>query len=190
MSASHQVPWTQTEFLDWAEAQSGRHEFDGFSPVAMTGGTAWHNQVAQNLYAALRQRLRGTPCWFFGPDLGINTVGEAIRFPDALITCAKFPGEARIAPDPVVVFEVLSPSSGRIDRIVKLREYQAVASIRRYAIIESTGVGVTVLEKLDGAWKAEVLTCGDTLRLPEAGIELPVAGLYEGIAFPDGEAAA
>ena len=54
-----------------------------------------------------------------------------MRCPDALITRTKPPGADLLVPDPVAVFEVLSPSSGQVDRIVKVREYAAVPSIRR-----------------------------------------------------------
>jgi Uma2 family endonuclease len=110
-------------------------------------------------------------------------VGDVIRFPDALVTCTRFPGTERTAPDVVVVFEVLSAESGRHDRIEKVREYAAVASIRRYVIVESTGIGLTVLERQSGdeVWRATSLTGDETLRMPEIGIEIPVAALYEDV---------
>ena len=184
MSLAQHQPWTRQQFFDWAGAREERYEFDGFRPVAMTGRTLNHNRISQNLWAALRQRLRGTGCQPFGPDAGIATVGEAVRYPDALITCSKSAGESLLAPDPVVVFEVLSPNSTRTDRIVKLREYQAVESIRRYVIAEYLFAGAMVLEKLDnGNWQATALAGEDILRLPEAGIEIPVAELYEDVEF-------
>ena len=47
---------TREEFLDWATAQEVRYEFDGFQPVAMTGGIRDHSQICQNIYYALRTR--------------------------------------------------------------------------------------------------------------------------------------
>ncbi len=125
-------PWTVERFLAWAARQEARYEFDGQQPVAMTGGSARHSRIIGNIYAALQMRLRGTRCFYFGPDLGVRTGGNKVRFPDALVTCTKFPETERLAPDPVVVFEVLSPDSGRRDRIEKVRDYASVASIRRY----------------------------------------------------------
>ncbi|HEY5301814.1 MAG TPA: Uma2 family endonuclease [Acetobacteraceae bacterium] len=172
---------TRDAFFPWAQTQEVRYEFDGFEPVAMTGGTVNHDRITVNLLAALRVRLRGSGCRPGGPNAGLATIGDAVRYPDALVSCTRTPGTAYLVADPVVVFEVLSPTSGRTDRIDKVREYAAVASIRRYVIVESTDVGVTVLERASGdaAWIATALTAEDTLRMPEIGIEVPVAEMFE-----------
>jgi Uma2 family endonuclease len=180
---------TREAFLGWAETQDLRYEFDGFEPVAMTGGTRNHSRICQNLYFALRSRLRGSPCETLGPDAGVATIGDAVRYPDALVTCSKGPGTDRMIPGVVVVFEVLSPTSGRTDRIDKLREYRAVPSILRYVILESASVGLVVFERTDGGqdWIATALTENDILPMPEIGISIPVSELYEGVDLPAGE---
>lgn len=176
---------TQQEFFAWAETQDGRYEFDGFQPVAMTGGDLGHSRLIRNINRQLGNRLDGTTCEPLGPDAGVATIGETVRYPDAVVTCSKFSDRDRVVPNPVIVFEVVSPSSVRIDRIVKLREYQAVATIRRYIIVEPDAVAVTVFSRdHEGeAFRANGLTEDDTLSLPEIGIEIPVAAIYEGIVF-------
>lgn len=176
-------------FLPWAETQRLRYEFDGFAPVAMPGGTRNHSRIQQNILAALRARLRGGPCEALGPDAGIATLGDAVRYPDALVTCTPGPGSDRLIPGARIVFEVLSPSSGRIDRIVKLREYRAVASILRYVMVEHAFVGLTVFARKEGGaeWTATALAAGDMLMLPEIGAEVAVAELYEGTDLPAAE---
>ena len=191
MNVPIRKPWTQEQFFSWAEAQDARYEFDGFQPIAMTGGNVRHSAIGINVQAALRNKLRGSGCRPYGPDAGVETVGKAVRYPDALVTCSEVDGDARVVPDVVVVFEVLSPTSGRVDRIVKVREYAAVSSIRQYVILESTGIGLTVMERTepDEAWRATVLTSDDTLRMPEIGIEIHVTEFYEDVTFPEeGEA--
>ena len=187
MNVTFAKPWTVERFLIWAARQEERYEFDGKQPVAMTGGSGRHNRISQNIYAALRARLRGSRCSYFGPDLGVRTGGDKVRFPDALVTCTKFPETERLAPDPVVVFEVLSPDSGRRDRIEKVRDYASVASIRRYVIVESSGVGLLVLHRQQGdaAFTALPLSGEHILALPEIGIEIPVAEIYEDVDFED-----
>jgi Uma2 family endonuclease len=122
MNVALAYPWTAEQFLDLVGNQEGRYEFDGERVVDMTGGSANRSRIQTNIHVALRSRLRGTGCSHFVPDLGVRTIGESVRFPDALITCTKFPGTERLAPDAVVVFEVLSPDSGRRVRIEKVRE--------------------------------------------------------------------
>jgi len=186
MNIALKRPWTAKQFLDWAARQEERYEFDGIQPVAMTGGNARHNRITQNIYGVLRSRLRGKPCSFFGPDLAVRTVGETVRCPDALITCTKFPDTERVAPDVVVVFEVLSPDSGRRDRIEKLQDYAAVPSIRRYVILEYRSKSLMLFHRAQGdaPWTAQALKAEDSLPLPEVGIDLPVAEFYEDVEIP------
>ena len=181
---------TRQEFFDWAEVQDERYEFDGFQPVAMTGGSLGHSSIIGNINFELRSRLRGKTCEPLGPDAGVATVGDSVRYPDAVVTCTKFDPRDRVVPNPVVVFEVISPTSGRIDRVVKLREYAAVPTIRRYVIVESDTMAVTVLSRdHEGeAFRTAGLTEGDILDLPEIGIEVPVAAIYEGLAFNEAPA--
>lgn len=183
--ALRQPSMTRDQFLDWAQAQEERYEFDGFQPVAMTGGTSNHSQICQNIWFALRTRLRSSGCRVLGPDAGLATVGDAVRYPDALVTCAAFTGTARLVPGAVVVFEVLSPNSGRADRISKLIEYRAVPSIRRYAILEYRSADLTVFSRTDGTadWTATALTANETLAIPELGIGVPVHEFYEDVDF-------
>lgn len=182
-------PWTLEQFFTWAETQDGRFEFDGTGPVAMTGHTVNHGLIMRNLHRALDTRLRGSGCQPLGPDVGVATVGNTIRYPDALITCSPLVGSAHTAPGVVVTFEIVSPGGAGTDCIVKMREYAAVLSVLRYVIIESATRGLLVLHRQNGAdpWTAQTLTADETLALPEVGVSLPVAELYEGVALADPE---
>jgi hypothetical protein len=121
-------------------------------------------------------------------------MGDAVRYPDALVTCAPQDGRALTVSGVVAVFEIVSPGTGRVDRIMKVREYGRVPSIRCYVMLESTAAGLLLLSREEGgaAWTALTLTDEDMLALPALGIEILVAELYEGVAFsaPDAEWAA
>lgn len=187
MNVALRKPMTQEEFVAWAEAQDGRYEFDGFQPVAMTGGTNNHGTIALNILVQLRVRLRGGPCVPMGSDGGgVATTDNRVRYPEATVTCSKLDGSGRFIPDPVIVFEVVSNSTKHIDRVHKLREYHAVSSIKRYVLAEQTGIGLTVYSRQHGEpWSAIGLVEGDVLGLPEIGIEIPVAEIYERVIFDD-----
>lgn len=185
MSVALRGSMSRDEFFLWAEAQEERYEFDGFEPVAMTGGSLGHSAIAVNVISQLRNRLRGKPCRALGPDAGVATVGNAVRYPEAVVTCSPYDRKDRIVPNPVIVFEVVSPTSVRTDRVVKVREYGAVSSIRRYVIVEPGAMAVTILYRTvaDAVFMEDAKGEGETLVLPEIGIELPVADIYEDVVF-------
>ena len=181
---------TLEEFLAWEERQPTRWEFDGFAPVAMTGGTNTHAIIQANLIIALGTRLRGGRCRAYGSDFKIEVDGR-IRYPDAFVLCSPLPGAATVANQPVVVFEILSPSTSRTDRIVKAREYGNTASILRYVILEPTAMAATVFTHANGVWAAVIKAGAVDLDMPEIGMTLPLAELYTDIDFPpDDESAA
>ena len=183
MPIALRTPMTLAEFLAWEERQQLRHEFDGFGPVAMVGGTAGHAEIQRNLAVALGGRLRGKPCRFYGGDLKFQVANGAVRYPDGMVVCSTVDRAATLVRDPVVVFEVLSPSTARVDRIAKAREYQATPSVRRYVMLEQDDVGATVYARSGEIWTHEILVADAILSLPEIGVELPLAELYEGLAF-------
>lgn len=189
MSIPLRKPWTLEEFFAWAENQDIRYAFDGFEPVAMTGGFAHATAIGVNLILALGNRLRGTGFRPPGPDAGLETINKAVRYPDALVTCAKFSGKARTLPGVVAVFEVVGDSrdSMRRDHFGKVREYAAVPSVLRYVIIASSLPAVTVLTRKDEErpWTHTGLSNDDILQMPEIGIEIPVAEFYGEITFED-----
>ena len=132
---------------------------------------------------ALGTRLRGKPCEFYGSDLKIRTSEDHIRYPDGFVTCTAGENASTMVSDPVVIFEVLSPSTAATDRIAKAREYQAMPTVQRYVLIEQDRIGATVYIRAAGDWKHQILIDDSMLALPEIGVELPLAELYEGLAF-------
>jgi Uma2 family endonuclease len=186
MNIALRKPMTLAEFLAWEDRQELKHEFDGLGPVAMSGGTLRHAAIQRRLSTALDTRLRGKSCDFFGSDAKFLTAEGTIRYPDGMVVCGPVDLSAKFVENPVVVFEVLSSSTTRTDRIAKVREYQATASVQRYVMLEQDGVAAVVYARAGALWTHEILTADSLLALPEIGVELPLAELYEGIAFePD-----
>ncbi len=196
MNLALRKPMTLAEFLEWEERQPLRYEFDGIGPVAMTGGTYGHSTIQGNLATAVGGRLRGKRCRFHGSHLKFQVAEGHVRYPDGMVLCSPIDRTATVVYDPVVVFEVLSPSTARDDRIVKAREYQATPSVQRYVMLEQDGVSATVYARSGETWTHEILIADSILSLPEIDVELPLAELYDGVVFdteqdvdriPDGE---
>lgn len=183
MNVALRKPMTVEQFLAWEERQEPRFEFDGFQPVAMTGGTDAHEAIGGTLRALLREQLRGKPCRVRGPTLKVEVVGR-IRYPDAFVYCSAVPPGETVIKDPVVVFEVLSPGTSRTDRIEKLQEYQATESVQRYVILEQDAIAATVFERHGQDWHARALIAGDALSMPEIAVELALSEIYADVELP------
>ncbi len=174
---------TPAEFLTWEAEQDRKWEFDGLQPVAMNGVTIAHSVIQGNLNAGLHNRLRGTRCRAYGPDLKVET-GPGYRYPDAFVSCAPAPPGASIAAAPVVIFEVLSDSTARTDRTKKLMEYRALPSVQRYVMLEQDQVLATVITRVETGWSLETLDAAGMLSMPEIGVEIAMTELYEGLELP------
>ncbi len=182
MSVAIRKPMTLAAFLEWEERQELPWEFDGFEPVAITGGTSAHAAIQVNIALAVGGRLRGKPCRLFNNDLKIMVAGS-IRYPDAFVVCSPVPPDATVVADPVVVFEVLCPSTASVDIGAKNHEYRDTPSIQRYVMLMQDRPQATVFAKIGGDWVGHILSAEAVLALPEIGIEVPLTELYEGVAF-------
>src|SRR5712691_2110500 len=155
------------EFLDWERKQPKRHEFANGVITLMTGASAAHVRIAGNIAFALRQRLRGTGCEAFGSDMKVIANGT-VRYPDISVTCQPIGDRDDRITEPVVVIEVLSPTTERIDRGRKKFDYFATPSIRQYAIVEQDERLVDLYTRTDAGW-----------NLSSIGVELSLDAIYE-----------
>lgn len=187
MNVALRRPMTLAEFLDWEDRQPLRYEFDGFRPVAMTGGTAAHAAIQRNLLFRLTGALRGKPCQPYGSELKIEVAGH-IRYPDAFVVCTPVPNDANIVRDPVVVFEILSTGTAHVDLTIKNEEYRATPSIQHYVIIEQTQAGAVMFSRKGEDWVAATFRLADTIALSVVGVSLAMAALYERLGLPPDDA--
>jgi Uma2 family endonuclease len=184
MNVALRRPMTVDEFLAWEAAQEDRWEFDGLVPVAMVGGTSAHALIVGNVHAQLWNSLRGRPCKPFLEGLKIRPA-DSVRYPDVFVHCGPIANTATIAENPVVVIEVLSPSTASTDIVVKNREYAATPSIKRYVMLLQDNIGATVFERRGDAWVGSLVTDPDApLDMPEIGVSFPLKDCYEGVIEP------
>jgi len=182
--------WTKERFLAWSETQAGyrSYEFDGIRPLAMAPATLGHNDIARNIREVIRSRLPGEAgVKTYGPRQPIETVGGALREPDAFVASSWHGRTSVTIPAPIVVFELLSPAEEdrRRDGDGKVAEYMSVPTILRYVVVESECRAVRVFWRKhgEGEWRRETLDSAGPLRLPEFDITLDFSDIYEGVEF-------
>src|SRR4051794_38060968 len=110
MNVQLPVRMDKAAFLDWVQGREERYELERGRVIMMTGGSRAHWQIALNLAKALDSRLDPDK-WAVLPEFGINLESESIRFPDVVVDKAGESSTDLTATAPVLIAEVLSPSS-------------------------------------------------------------------------------
>ena len=132
---------TVEEFLqlEFSGDECCRIELDNGTIRMMAGGSAAHARVQTNILVALFERLKGSGCRPYSSDMGVRTHDLSLRYSDVSVFCGREGPEndkLQQFDDPKMVVEVLSPSTRRDDERVKLREYQAMASLDTILLID------------------------------------------------------
>jgi Uma2 family endonuclease len=166
------------EFLAWEREQAERYEFDGLVAHMMTGGSLDHSTIASKLWTALDNKLRGTGCRPFRGDAKV-IANQNVRYPDLSVTCSPITGSDDIVPEPVVVIEILSPSTEREDRGRKRFDYFAMPSIRQYAIVEQDRRLIELHTRTGAAWLEEIIEGDAVLNFSAIGVEIALNAIYE-----------
>ena len=141
MTAQPKHKMTVTEFIPWALAQPrGRFELVGGEVVAQASERARHNLTKAAVYKALDKAIKKAklPCTVFTDGMTVKIDEYTAREPDASVQCgAKVDLDMIILDAPLIVVEVISPSSEKDDTSTKLSEYFSVPSIRHYLIVDA-----------------------------------------------------
>ena len=170
------------EFLSWSEAQSrGRYELVDGEILAMSPERARHNLVKLEVAVALRAAIAAAklPCTVFTDGITVVIDDQNTREPDATVQCGVGVDlDSTIAAAPMVVVEVVSPSSERLDTEVKLVDYFSVASICHYLIVFSEKRVVVHHQRNDaGSIATRIAHEGEEIALNPPGMTVPVIAL-------------
>ena len=183
MIATQRQRMTMAAFLAWEERQEPRFEYDGYGPVAIPDSTVGHAALSGNLIVALASRLRGTAFGVLGVSMKVLVAGH-VRYPDAVVFRLPVAPKTTVPTEPLVMFEIASPETHATDHIVKNLECGNTPSVQRYTILERDMPCATMWSREADRWFGRLVT-DDLLSMPEIGIEIPLAELYEGVTFED-----
>jgi Uma2 family endonuclease len=183
-------PWTEDEFFRWLEGQERRYELVDGEPraiagetEAMTGGTRRHNRVVHNLFRALDRRLSGGPCEPSTFNAALRIPTGNVRYPDLLVDCGPYRPDDYAANEPVLVAEVLSPSTRVFDLTGKLEEYRTVPSLRHILLLDPDEPRARLHSRTSESdpWKWRLLQ-GEAadITLTALGVALPLGECYGG----------
>ena len=180
---------SEAEYLAFERASETKHEYINGRVYAMGGASEKHNLICTNTIGSFYSQLRGTPCRVYMSDMRVQVNKTGLyTYPDISVVC----GESQLADDvfdtllnPVVVIEVLSPSTEAYDRGQKFQHYRQLNSLQEYVLIAQDQPRIErFLRQPDGQWiLGDAPGLEASLELPSIGCTLPLADVYEKVSF-------
>ncbi len=187
MIATPEIYLTPDEYLLLEEHSDIKHEYiDGYV-YAMAGALDPHITIAGNLFALLRNHVRGSGCRVYITDMKARIESlNRYYYPDVMVTCderdQETPGYKRF---PCLIVEVLSNSTEAFDRGDKFADYQTLSSLKEYVLINTKRQRVECFRRNDeGLWVLQSYTAEDkSFQLYSINFEVTIAELYEDVIY-------
>jgi Uma2 family endonuclease len=174
---------TVDEFLTWAQERPGRYELFRGEVFPMSPETTGHVKIKGAVYRALYAAVResGCPCYVLSDGATVRVDSMTAYEPDALVYCGPERAFSDIeVPDPVILVEVLSPSTRQFDASVKLSGYFRLPSVAHYLIVDPAEPMIVHHSRKPGEDIVTRVVTEGTIRLDPPGLQLALADVYGG----------
>jgi Uma2 family endonuclease len=181
MTALPKHKMTVDEYLTWAQDNPGRFELYAGVVYAMAPERAGHARVKFGVQMALRAAIQrsGLPCHMLPDGMTVRVSAHTAHEPDALVYCGELlPDGAMEVPNPVIVVEVLSPSTRHVDASAKLAGYFRIPDVQHYLIVDPDERLVIHHERGEAAVVMTRIIHEGSIYLDPPGIELAIADFY------------
>ena len=179
------------EYLTWERKQPFKNEYYNGQIIAMSGASRSHNRITVDITIQLGNQLMDSECEVFASEMRVRTNPIASYFyPDLIVVC----GEPRFEDDtfdtllnPILVIEVLSPSTAAFDRGEKFEHYKQLASLQEYILISQNRVRVEHYRRQGRQWIHNTFQeLEDVLQFTSIGCEVSLQAVYRRVRFSEG----
>ena len=171
-------------YLALERANPLRHEYVDGAIYAMSGASDRHNRISVNLTSALNAHLPDR-CVAYTADMKVRIRldrAEFFYYPDSMVCCGPSDQSLDWRDNPLVLGEVLSPSTERVDRSEKFNAYIQIPTLQEVILVEQAMPRVEVFRRATD-WQREVLLAGDRLHLASIDFEIGIDALYRRVEF-------
>jgi Uma2 family endonuclease len=185
MSTLPKRRYTIEEYLGLERDSETKHEYYAGEIFAMGGASRAHGLIVGNINASLNTQLRGKPCEVQGPDMRVKVAASGLyTYPDVSVACGKIEYDDRVIDtllNPLVIVEVLSPTTEAYDRGKKFELYRKLESLQEYLLVAQDRAHIEHYRRQnDGEWVLSEATGLDTsLRLPAIECQLALRDVYD-----------
>ena len=178
------LPRTVPEFEAWNAAQPERWEFIAGQPVMMAPASLSHTIIKGNAFVALREKLKGTPCRAFID--GAEVKGHRLSaIPDVVVACGPIDQASSLIEEPMLIVEVLSPSTERDDTYRKWQSYCLFQTLQHYLVIAQDSRFAMLHTRTGPASFEERVHRDGLIELSALGVTLTLDEIYEDVTFPE-----
>jgi Uma2 family endonuclease len=181
-----QIPTIMTaqEYLEFEEKSSERHEFVDGIVYEMLGESLENNEIAGNIYTALRSHAQKQKCRvaFEGVKLWIPALNR-YYYPDVMVLCDERDTSlkrSKIFEHPCFLVEVVSPTTAATDRREKLQAYRMIASLQGYLIVDPEQNFLEYFQRIRGGWQTSRHVDG-SIKIPSLKCSLSLESIFENI---------
>ena len=173
------------DYLEGEKISPVKHEFVEGEVYAMAGTSDNHNRIVGNFVVSLTNHLRNSPCEPFFGDIKVRVTKKVFYYPDLLVSCEEHPESAYFRNHPILIIEVVSPSTEHIDRREKLLFYQQMPSVLEYVIVDQKKMNVEVHRRQDdGRWITYYFNeSDDEVEFRSVGLILLLPEIYRRVRF-------
>jgi Uma2 family endonuclease len=182
---------TPEQYLELERAAEFRHDYFNGRMYEKPGGSFAHAIVIGNLSYRLGTALRERPCVVAVSDLGVRVSPNGLyTYPDLLVVCGPpklLDGHKDTLLNPILIVEVLSPSTEAYDRGFKFAQYRTLESLREYALVSQTEPRVEVFRRQSsGDWLlSEAVGLEAVCRFESVDSSVVLSEIYANITFGD-----
>ncbi len=176
------------DYLQAEEKSPIKHEYINGQVYAMAGALDPHVTIAGNLFALLRNHVRGKGCRVYISDMKARIESQNIfYYPDVMVTCDERDREfATFKRYPCLIVEVLSKSTEAFDRGDKFADYQQLETLQEYVLISTKRQRIDCFRRnAEGLWVLHSFTQGSKVYLASVDFYTSVDDLYEDVNFTD-----
>lgn len=189
MATARQLTLSWDAYLKHERAAETKSELvDGYT-VAMAGASRAHNLITANLARILGNHLLGGPCELYTNDMRVRVAATGLHaYPDAVLVCdaPQFVDDAfDTLLNPVVLIEVLSPTTAAFDRGRKFQDYRQIPTLQHYLLIEQQQRHIECYTRRpDATWVlTEASGAAASIAIPALQCALPLADVYRKVEF-------
>ncbi len=172
------------------DAETVRSEYINGEIINMPGASFAHNLITSNISGELHTRLKDSTCAVFANDMRISVpTAKSYFYPDVGVVCEDPRFEDDVFDsllNPIVIVEVLSPSTEAYDRGEKFAYYRQLTSLQEYVLVSQNQIRVDHYRRQERLWIfTDVEKHDEILQLPSIQCELPLQEIYARVTFPD-----